>query len=54
MLEKNVAIWRDITIIKTDQYAPFITYCLNNKRTEIAKMLKEYLLFIHMLKIFKI
>ena len=35
--DKNVAIGGDITIIKTNQYAPFITYCLNNKRTEIAK-----------------
>ena len=35
--EKNVAIGGDITIIKTNQYAPFITYCINNKRTEIAK-----------------
>ena len=35
--DENVAIGGDITIIKTNQYAPFITYCLNNKRTEIAK-----------------
>ena len=35
--EKNVAIGGDITIIKTNQYAPFIAYCINNKRTEIAK-----------------
>lgn len=35
--DENIAIGGDITIIKTNQYAPFITYCLNNKRTEIAK-----------------
>ena len=33
----QVAIGGDITIIKTNQYAPFITYYLNQKRTEIAK-----------------
>ena len=35
--DENVAIGGDITVIKTNQYAPFITYCLNNKRKEIAK-----------------
>ncbi|WP_405315615.1 restriction endonuclease subunit S [Methanobrevibacter sp.] len=33
----QVAIGGDITVIKTDQYAPFITYYLNQKKTEIAK-----------------
>ena len=33
----QVAIGGDITIIKTNQYAPFITYYLNQKKTEIAK-----------------
>ena len=33
----QVAIGGDITIIKTNQYAPFITFYLNQKRTEIAK-----------------
>ena len=33
----QVAIGGDITIIKTNQYAPFITYYLNQKRTDIAK-----------------
>lgn len=33
----QVAIGGDITIIKTDQYAPFIAYYLNQKRSEIAK-----------------
>ena len=33
----QVAIGGDITIIKTSQYAPFITYYLNQKKTEIAK-----------------
>lgn len=33
----QVAIGGDITVIKTNQYAPFITYYLNQKKTEIAK-----------------
>lgn len=33
----QVAIGGDITIIKTNQYAPFITYYLNQKKNEIAK-----------------
>ena len=33
----QIAIGGDITIIKTDQYAPFITYYLNQKRNDIAK-----------------
>ena len=33
----QVAIGGDITIIKTDQHAPYITYYLNQKRNEIAK-----------------
>ena len=33
----QVAIGGDITIIKTNQYAPFITYYLNQKKIEIAK-----------------
>lgn len=33
----HVAIGGDITIIKTNQYAPFIAYYLNQKKTEIAK-----------------
>ena len=37
-IQKNdVAIGSDITIFKTNQYAPFITYYLNQKRNEIAK-----------------
>ena len=37
ILEEGVAIGGDITIIKTNQYAPFITYYLNVKKNEIAK-----------------
>lgn len=37
VLKKDIAIGGDITIIKTNQYAPFITYYINNKRNEIAK-----------------
>lgn len=37
ILKENVAIGGDITIIKTTQYAPFITYYINNKKNEIAK-----------------
>lgn len=37
VLKENVAIGGDITIIKTTQYAPFITYYINNKKNEIAK-----------------
>ena len=33
----QVAIGGDITIIKTNQYAPFITYYLNQKKNEIAR-----------------
>lgn len=33
----QVAIGGDITVIKTNQYAPFITYYLNQKKTEITK-----------------
>ena len=33
----QVAIGGDITIIKTNQFAPFVTYYLNQKKTEIAK-----------------
>lgn len=33
----NIAIGGDITIIKTNQHAPFITYYINQKKTEIAK-----------------
>ena len=33
----QVAIGGDITVIKTNQHAPFITYYLNQKKTEIAK-----------------
>ena len=33
----HVAIGGDITIIKTNQYAPFIAYYLNQKKNEIAK-----------------
>ena len=33
----QVAIGGDITVIKTNQYDPFITYYLNQKKTEIAK-----------------
>ena len=33
----NVAIGGDITIIKTNQYAPFIAYYLNQKKNEIAR-----------------
>lgn len=35
--KEQVAIGGDITIIKTNQYAPFITYYLNQKRNEIAR-----------------
>ena len=35
--KERVAIGGDITIIKTNQYAPFITYYLNQKKTEIAQ-----------------
>ena len=35
--KSHVAIGGDITIIKTNQYAPFITYYLNQKKNEIAK-----------------
>ena len=35
--KEGVAIGGDITIIKTDQYAPFVAYYLNQKKTEIAK-----------------
>lgn len=34
---EDIAIGGDITIIRTNQYAPFITYYLNYKRNEIAK-----------------
>ena len=35
--KENVAIGGDITIIQTNQYAPFITYYLNQKKNEIAR-----------------
>ena len=35
--KEDVAIGGDITIIKTNQYAPFVAYYLNQKKTEIAK-----------------
>ena len=35
--KEQVAIGGDITIIRTNQYAPFITYYLNQKRNEIAR-----------------
>ena len=35
--KEQVAIGGDITIIQTNQYAPFITYYLNQKRNEIAR-----------------
>ena len=35
--KEGVAIGGDITIIKTDQYSPFVAYYLNQKKTEIAK-----------------
>ena len=35
--DEGVAIGGDITIIKTNQNPLFVSYCLNNKRTEIAK-----------------
>ena len=35
--KEGVAIGGDITIIKTNQYSPFVTYYLNQKKTEIAK-----------------
>lgn len=35
--EDDIAIGSDITIIKTNQYSPFITYYLNFKKNEIAK-----------------
>ena len=34
---ENVAIGGDITVIRTNQYSPFITYCINFKKNEIAK-----------------
>ena len=35
--KEQVAIGGDITIIQTNQYAPFITYYLNQKKNEIAR-----------------
>lgn len=35
--KEQVVIGGDITIIQTNQYAPFITYYLNQKRNEIAR-----------------
>ena len=35
--KEQVAIGGDITIIQTNQHAPFITYYLNQKRNEIAR-----------------
>ena len=35
--KEQVAIGGDITIIQTNQFAPFITYYLNQKKNEIAR-----------------